>query len=956
MKKTIIVFIGIFTLLTTTLVSAQISQDVKPKNYLNLQWKQVATRMPDEWYGSDEAKMVADSVLKYQTEIGGWPKNSGFHKGAVNQEEMARIKSNGIGATFDNGATITEMMFLAKVYSKIKDERYRSAFMKGFGYILQAQYQNGGWPQFFPFRTGKSIAYASHITYNDNAMVNVMTLLRDIVDGKELYTPMQISGEMKAKAKNSFDKGVECILKTQIIVNGKPTVWCAQHDEFTLAPANARAYELASFSGAESVGITMLLMDKENPSKEIIDAVNSSVKWFENHKIEGVRLNPIINKDGEKDLVVVEDKRAPTQWARFYDLETEEPYFCDRDGIKRKTFAELGYNRRNGYGWYTDAPEKLIKKYPEWAKKWGIETSIIYTQSSFAVSKTVILSPANKAITVNPDTHLELTFPGVPALGNSGQIRIYDASDNRLVDVLDLSIPAGPTTRDTTKNAIYTPVPYEYVSGHFTNANTKPGTPSGVALPTSDKYQLTIIGGFTDAFHFYPVIIHGNTVTIYPHNNLLEYGKSYSVQIDPGVLTMSDGSFKGFSGKDGWNFTTKKSSPATNPDRLVVSADGTGDFNTVQGAIDFIPDNHPNRIMVYIKNGKYEEIVYFRNKSNITILGENRDSVIVFYKNCEVFNPHPTNLKTNELPGTSPSRRAAFAADHCNGIHLVNLTIKTTEEKAQAEGLLLNGSENIVYNVTIVGSGDALQTNGSAYYKNCSIDGWGDVILGRGSAFFKDCELSSSDAAFMWIRNTSANHGNVFDNCKFFMTTEGKETVIARAPTNSGKNYPFCEAVILNCKLSGISPAGWGPIGGDTSNAHYWEYNSTNLSDGKPVDISQRYPASRQLTMGKDSAIIANYSNPAFVLGDWTPGMAPLILSQPEAVIQKKGEKAVFNVKVAAIPEASYQWFKNDNPISKETNSILHIETVNANDTGRYRVAIKNSSGIITSQEATLTE
>ena len=370
MKKTIIIFNFIFFLLTSIFVSAQTGKEVKPQNYLDLQWKQVATRMPDTWYGSNEAKMVADSVLKYQTEIGGWPKNSGFHKGAVNQEEVARIKSTGIGATFDNGATVTEMMFLAKIYSKIKDERYRSSFMKGFGYILQAQYPNGGWPQFFPFRKGKTVSYASHITYNDNAMVNVMTLLRDIVDGKELYTPMQIRCEMKAKAKTAFEKGVECILKTQIMKDCKPTVWCAQHDEFTLAPANARAYELASFSGSESVGITMLLMDIENPSKEIINAVNGAVKWYENHKIEGIRLSPIINKEGVKDLVVIEDNTAPPIWARFYDLETEEPFFCDRDGIKRKTFAELGYNRRNGYSWYTDAPEKLLKRYPMWAKKW----------------------------------------------------------------------------------------------------------------------------------------------------------------------------------------------------------------------------------------------------------------------------------------------------------------------------------------------------------------------------------------------------------------------------------------------------------------------------------------------------------------------------------------------------------------------------------------------------------
>jgi hypothetical protein len=507
-----------------------------------------------------------------------------------------------------------------------------------------------------------------------------------------------------------------------------------------------------------------------------------------------------------------------------------------------------------------------------------IMNGLINSQSALSKTNTVTLFPLNKAANVNPDTHLELTFQGVPQLGKAGQIRIYDASNNRLVDMLDMSIPAGPKTSDTTKNATYTPVPYEYVSGHFTNANTKPGTPSGVALPTSNKYQLTIIGGFTDAFHFYPIIIHDNIATIYPHNNLLEYGKKYYVQIDPGVLTVADSSFNGIKGKDGWTFSTKKLHPPDNSEKLVVSADGTGDFNTVQGAIDFIPDNHAKRITIFIKNGKYEEIVYFRSKKNITILGENRDSVIVYYKNNEVFNPHPVNVKTNELPGTFPSRRAAFSVDNCSGIHLVNLTIKNTTERGQAEGLLLNGSDNIIDNVSIVGSGDALQSNGSAYYKDCSIFGLGDVILGRGPAFFKDCELSSSGGALMWIRNTSENHGNVFDSCKLFVTAEGKETVIARAPVNNGKYYPYCEAVLINCALKGISSVGWGQVDGETSNVHYWEYNSTNLSDGKPVDVSKRNPISRQLTTEKDGTIIANYSNPKYVFGGWNPEMEPVIL------------------------------------------------------------------------------
>lgn len=485
-------------------------------------------------------------------------------------------------------------------------------------------------------------------------------------------------------------------------------------------------------------------------------------------------------------------------------------------------------------------------------------------------SRTVLLFPADKAKEVNPDTHLVLTFPAKPTLGNSGKIRIYDAAYNRIVDVLDMNISPGPVTGDRT-HVPYTSIPYEYVSGRFTNSNTKPGTPSGTALPTPDNYQLTIIGGFTDAFHFYPVIIHGNTATIYPHNNLMDYNKTYYVQIDPGVLNLDDGRFTGIAGKTGWTFSTKKTPPAANSRRLIVSSDGTGDFSTVQGAVDFVPDKNPNRVTIFIKNGIYEEIVYFRNKSNITFLGEDRDKVVVCYANNEVFNPHPSNITTNEVPGTFPSRRAAFMGDNSSGIHLVNFTIKNLT-KGQAEGLLLMGKQNIVSNVTIEGSGDALQVNGSVYLNNCRITGDGDIILGRGPAFFNRCQLISNGGSFMWIRNTSANHGNVFVDCSF-QTVEGRETEIARSPTNHGKNYPYSEAVLINCSLAGISPVGWGPIGGDTSNIHYWEYNSINISDSKPVDVTKRHPASRQLTKDKDSELIANYSNPAFVLSGWTPSI-----------------------------------------------------------------------------------
>ncbi len=372
---------------------------------------------------------------------------------------------------------------------------------------------------------------------------------------------------------------------------------------------------------------------------------------------------------------------------------------------------------------------------------------------------------------------------------------------------------------------------------------------------------MNIIGGFTDGFHFYPVIVTGNKAEIYPHNNLLQYGREYYVTIDPGVVKSADGKFRGILKSDGWRFSTKPASPSSEQRDIIVAADGSGDFNTVQGAMDFIPDNNQEPYRVYVRNGDYEELVYFRNKRGVTIEGESREGVYIHYPNNEVFNPHPDDVSTNEWSGTFPSRRAPFMADNCTDMILKNFTVATTC-RGQAEGLLLMGERNTVKDVTIIGDGDALQVNGSTYFENCRIEGGGDTVLGRGPAFFKGCTLTSR-GPFAWIRNGSANHGNVFVDCTF-IGEDGHLPCLAR--TNG--TYPHCEMVLIDCRLQGISPEGWGGLErGPYDYVRYWEYNSTNLSDGKPADVSRRASGSRQLSLPADSAVIRAYRNPRWVLG-----------------------------------------------------------------------------------------
>ena len=118
--------------------------------------------------------------------------------------------------------------------------------------------------------------------------------------------------------------------------------------------------------------------------------------------------------------------------------------------------------------------------------------------------------------------------------------------------------------------------------------------------------------------------------------------------------------------------------------------------------MDFVPDHSQKRITIKVSNGLYEEIVYVRNKDNVTLLGESQDKTIVRYANNEVFNPHPANIRTNPEPGTFPSRRAAVAIDNCNDIHIVNMTLQTTAP-GQSEGLLITGDRNILSHVTVIG-------------------------------------------------------------------------------------------------------------------------------------------------------------------------------------------------------------------------------------------------------------
>lgn len=342
------------------------------ENIADYSWHKVALGMPSEWYDSEEAIMIADRVLEFQMHNGGWPKNVEFHKEKNAGEKLKHLDKSGIGATIDNGATVVEMRFLAKVYQCTREQKYKDGFIKGVNYLLEAQYENGGWPQFYPVRKGRSVAYSACITFNDNAYINVMKLLKDLCEDSCSFDGLDLSNVLQQQVRVAFDKGVQCILNTQIRVNGVPTVWCAQHDQYTLKPAQARAYELASYSGSESAEIVLFLMSLSNPSNEIVSSVEGAVKWFENHKIPDMKYERYRDENGNKEARLIPAK-GEVVWARFYDLETGRPFFCDRDGIKRSSIDLLGKERRGGYVWYVSSPKRVLENYSKWIEINGLD-------------------------------------------------------------------------------------------------------------------------------------------------------------------------------------------------------------------------------------------------------------------------------------------------------------------------------------------------------------------------------------------------------------------------------------------------------------------------------------------------------------------------------------------------------------------------------------------------------
>ncbi len=327
---------------------------------------------PADWYAGAEAKHAADSIVSFQTPAGGWGKNVD-RSGPIRQPGQmfvpvehlpayARgdIQADGDWAyvgTLDNNATTTEIRFLARVQKALgrNGAAYRTAALKGIAYLLAAQFPNGGWPQVYPLQGG----YHDAVTFNDDAVALSATtlMLAGTAHGDWAFVPAPLAQQARAAAARAID----LILRTQVRIDGKSTIWGQQHDPLTLAPVGARNFEPIALASTESADLLLFLMRQPDPSPAMRRAITDGVAWLQAHALRNVAWKQ--TDDGRR---LVYEAGAGPLWARFYAIDTGKPIFGDRDRSIHDDIDAIGIERRNGYSWFNTGPAKAIGEYAKW--------------------------------------------------------------------------------------------------------------------------------------------------------------------------------------------------------------------------------------------------------------------------------------------------------------------------------------------------------------------------------------------------------------------------------------------------------------------------------------------------------------------------------------------------------------------------------------------------------------
>lgn len=320
----------------------------------------------------NDVRGIADNLLLYQRDNGGWAENQNplLKLSAEQKQQLAEDKLK-LDSSLDNRNTYTQIRYLAHAWQQTNNPAYREATESGIQYLLRSQYANGGWAHSPPSEKG----YRSHITFADEVMSGVLSLLRDIAH--QTYPFDFLDAALVTEVRQAWQKGENLLLDLQVVIDGELTIWAGQYDKHTLKPTSARAFELPGLATQESVAVVRYLMAGTEPDTRIVNAVDSAVRWFEKAKIYNLRVKKISTKPvrfryhtSSYDLIAVQDENADPIWARFYDLETQKPFMANRDGGKVYKLEDVERERRTGYAWYGYWPRKLLEKeHPVWKER-----------------------------------------------------------------------------------------------------------------------------------------------------------------------------------------------------------------------------------------------------------------------------------------------------------------------------------------------------------------------------------------------------------------------------------------------------------------------------------------------------------------------------------------------------------------------------------------------------------
>ncbi|MFM1902992.1 MAG: hypothetical protein RLZZ440_892 [Planctomycetota bacterium] len=346
--------------LAAEVAAASLDAAVRPPNGGDFHPREAADAA---WYRSPEAEALVAAVLSYQSPCGGWSKHLGYSKGPrqpgmqwTSQSEPG--KSPHYLATIDNGATTKEIRFLADVWAATGREDCQAAVNRGIDYLLEAQFPSGGWPQVYPLEGG----YHDHITFNDDAMTNVLELLHEVADENPLFACVEPA--RRARAGAAVSRGVDCLVASQIQQAGRPTGWCGQHDPISLAPAQGRAYEPPSLGAVESSHLLRFLMGLPRPSADVVACIEAGLAWLDEAQVTGLAR---VKQDG-RTLYVEQAGSKEVYWARFYDLASGKPIYPGKDGVVYDSFVALAAaNDKLGYDYLSTQPGSILRNVQ---KKW----------------------------------------------------------------------------------------------------------------------------------------------------------------------------------------------------------------------------------------------------------------------------------------------------------------------------------------------------------------------------------------------------------------------------------------------------------------------------------------------------------------------------------------------------------------------------------------------------------